>query len=185
MKTTLLSLICVIVLSAKLIAQNSFLERNGNISFFSKAPAENIEAQNHEVSSVLNIKTGELAFSVLIKSFKFRKALMQAHFNESYLESDKYPKSKFTGSITNLDRMNFNKNGVYPVVVEGNLTMHGVTRKIKSNATITVTNLKINATADFQVNLKDYNIKIPAIVRQKIAEVIDVRVSCNYQPYQP
>ena len=66
-----------------------------------------------------------MVFRVLMKSFEFKRALMQEHFNENYVESDKYPDAMFKGKVTNLKSIDFNKDGVYPAEVEGDLTMHG------------------------------------------------------------
>src|SRR5215470_3498590 len=91
-------------------AQDRLLTRNGSISFYSKAPLENIEANTQTAVSVLDKKTGQVEFSVLIKSFTFEKALMQEHFNEDYLESDRFPKSSFKGRIDDISRVDFNKD---------------------------------------------------------------------------
>src|SRR4030095_1374411 len=117
------SLLSLVSITAS--AQNRLLTRNGSISFYSKAPLENIEANAQTAVSVLDKKTGQLEFSVLIKSFAFEKALMQEHFNENYLESDKFPKSVFKGRIEDVSKVNFGEDGKYNVVVTGDLTIHG------------------------------------------------------------
>lgn len=130
--------------------------------------------------SVLTLPTGDLQFSVLIKSFHFKKSLMEEHFNENYMESDKYPKASFKGKINDLSNVNFTKDGVYTVEVSGDLTMHGVTNKISTPGTITVRSGIITAAADFKLKLADYKISIPKIVKDNIAEVIDIKLSCLY-----
>ena len=154
--------------------------KNGSVSFFSTSPLENISASNNQVMSVLNLSTGDLQFSVLIKSFHFKKSLMEEHFNENYMESDKYPKASFKGKINDLSKANFTKDGVYTVEVSGDLTMHGVTNKISTTGTITVRSGIITAAADFKLKLADYKISIPKIVKDNIAEVIDIKLSCLY-----
>ena len=154
--------------------------KNGSVSFFSTSPLENIAASNNQVMSVLNIPTGDLQFSVLIKSFHFKKSLMETHFNENYLESDKYPKALFKGKISNLPAVNFSADGNYSVEVSGDLTIHGVTNKVITPGTITVKAGIISAKADFKITLADYKISIPGIVKDNIAKVIDIKVSCVY-----
>ena len=161
-----------------------FLTRNGKVTFFSKAPVENIQAVNNEITSVLDTKKGEFQFGVLIKSFKFKKALMEEHFNENYLESNTYPKANFKGMIADIKKVDFTKEGNYTVTVNGDLMIHGVTKKIAVPGTITVTAGKIAATATFNVNIKDYNIKIPSTLVNNIAETVDVSVDCKYDPYK-
>ena len=105
---------------------------------------------------------------------------MEVHFNESYMESTKYPKSTFKGKINDLSKVNFTVDGSYPVVVSGELTIHGVTKKVSAPGTISVSAGVINATSKFPVKLADYKISIPGVVKDNIAEVVDVNVSCVY-----
>jgi hypothetical protein len=164
-------------------AQSIYMTKTGKVSFYSRAKAmEKVEADNNEVSSILNTQTGDLVFAILIKSFHFESALMEEHFNENYLESNKFPKSTFKGKISNLSAVNFTKDGAYPVTVEGDLTLHGVTKKISSTGSITVKGGKPAAFSKFSVKLKDYNITIPSLVKDKISEDIDVTADCKYEP---
>ena len=101
------------------------------IRFYSKSQLEKIEAVNRQVNTALLVQTGDFVFRVLIKSFNFEKALMQEHFNENYLESDKYPEATFLGKIINIKDINFTKEGSYPATVEGKLTIHGQTQLVK------------------------------------------------------
>jgi hypothetical protein len=163
-------------------AQNIIMTKTGKISFYSRSKVEKVEADNNEVSSILNTQTGELVFAVLLKSFHFERALMEEHFNENYVESSKFPKSTFKGKITNLAAVNFTKDGAYPVTVNGELTMHGVTKTVSSNGSVTVKAGKIAAFSKFSIKLKDYNITIPTLVGDKISEDIDLTVDCKYEP---
>ncbi len=165
--------------SKTLFAQKYFT-KNGNISFFSKTNMENIKADNNQVTSVLNVPTGELQFSVLIKSFHFEKALMEEHFNENYLESDKYPKSSFKGNITDISKVNFAKDGSYPVSVSGDLTIHGVTNKVTATGNISIKAGSITATSKFIVALADYKVSIPKLVTANISKTIEITVNCLY-----
>ncbi len=179
MKKTFLLLL--VLLPVALSAQQRYISRNGHISFFSHAPIEDIEANNNAVSSVLS--NGEIAFEVPIKSFVFPKELMQEHFNSNYMESDKFPKASFKGTIVDFNKVDLKKNGTYNVEVDGNMTIHGVTNKVKTKGTLTVKDNNINAKTTFPISIKDYNISIPTLVVQKIAEVVQVTVDINYQPY--
>lgn len=166
-------------------AQENYMTRNGQISFFSSTPLEDIKATNNEVASVINSKTGSIQFIVLIKSFQFKKAAMQGHFNgKDYMDSDRYPKAELKGTIANISSVNFSKDGTYPVTVEGTLTMHGVTNSIKTNGTISVKAGVISSSAVFNIRLADYKISVPSIVSKKVAEKVEVTVNCTYQPYQ-
>lgn len=167
-------------------AQENYLTRNGQIRFFSATPLEDIKAINNEVASVINRKTGSIQFVVLIKSFQFRKAAMQDHFNgKDYMDSDRYPKAELKGSIASISNVDFSKDGSYPVTVEGNLSMHGVTQPIKLPGTIQIKNGIVSASAVFRIRLADYQISVPSIVSQKVAEKVEVTVQCSYTPYQP
>ena len=185
MKKTILAIIALIAVGLTVVnAQGKYFTRNGNIKFYSQAPMENIEANNRQVTSFIDTETGDMAFSVLMKSFEFEKALMQEHFNENYVESDKYPKSTFKGTITNLDEINFKKDGVYNTKVTGDLTLHGVTKNITTNGTIEVKNGNIIAKSKFPITVADYKISIPAVVRDNIAKEVEVTVDMVYEPYK-
>jgi len=171
-------LIFMLFVSTSVFSQK-YLTKNGKISFFSDAPMEKIEALNSQVNAALNISNGELVFKVLMKSFIFEKALMQEHFNENYVESDKYPNSTFKGKIQNINNIDFSKNGKHNVIVEGDLTIHGVTQKVKHPGTIEIKEGKIIAISKFMIALKDYNIKIPNNVLKNIAENIEISVNVN------
>lgn len=179
MKHVILFAVFFSTLLGQAVAQK-YYTKNGNISFFSKTSLENIKADNNQVLSVLNAQTGEVQFSVLIKSFHFEKALMEEHFNENYLESEKFPKATFKGSITDMGRVNFGTDGMYTVPVSGDMTMHGVTKKIITTATITIKAGKVSATSKFFVKLADYNISIPSIVKDNIAESVEVTVLSSF-----
>lgn len=173
----------VFLLSALLAdAQNIYMTKTGKVSFSSRTNSpEKVAADNNEVSSVFNAQTGEMVFAILIKSFHFESALMEEHFNENYVESSKYPKSTFKGKILNLSAVNFLKDGSYPVNAEGDLTFHGITKKVTSSGSLVIKGGRINAFSKFRVKLRDFNISIPSLVADKISEEIDISVDCNYE----
>jgi polyisoprenoid-binding protein YceI len=162
-------------------AQDRLLTRNGTISFYSKAPLEDIEANTQTAVSVLDKKTGQIEFSVLVKSFTFEKALMQEHFNEDYLESDKFPKSTFKGHVDDLEKVSFDKDGKYTVSVTGELTMHGQSRTLTTLATFTILKGATLADAQFDIALSDYKIIIPSVVKDKVSKTVKVALHLKYE----
>lgn len=154
-----------------------YMTRTGFIGFYSKTPLEDIKAENNQVYAVVDAGKKNLAFMVLIKGFVFVKELMQEHFNENYAESDKYPKATFTGTFTE----DLGKDGIYKVTVRGNLTLHNVTKTIEVPATLELKGGKLSGRSDFTLKPEDFNIHIPSIVRDKIANVMNVHVQieCN------
>ena len=161
-----------------------FMTKDGYIGFFSHTPMEDIKGDNNQVASVLDIVSGEMVFQVLIKSFHFDRALMEEHFNENYMESDEFPKSIFKGKITNLSLVNFSKSGTYNVTIEGDLTIHGVTNRISTKGTLEVVTGGINANSKFNVTPEDFKIDIPKVVREKIANNLEVTVTIKYTPLE-
>lgn len=159
-----------------------YLTRTGHIHFYSHAPMEDIKADNNQVASVIDLSTGEMVFQVLVKSFKFEKALMEEHFNENYMESDKYPRSTFKGKITDPSPSQLSKQGKYDVTVEGELNLHNVTKNITVKGTLETGAGTVVANAIFNLSPADYNIEIPAVVRDNIAKSIEVTVNMNYTP---
>ncbi len=162
-------------------AQDRFYTKNGQISFFSKAPLESIEAGNKNVTCVLDTKTGQLQFVVLMKGFEFRKALMQEHFNENYVESSKFPKAEFKGQIVNNSEINYKQDGSYQGNVKGKLSIHGETKEIESTGTITIKDGKISTVSGFNILLSDYKIAIPALVKDKVSNSVSVTVNCTLE----
>lgn len=152
--------------------------KNGLISFFSTTTMENIKADNNQVLCTVNCQTGELQFSVMNKGFHFPKALMEEHFNENYIESTKFPKSTFKGTIADIGKINFTADGTYPVMVTGELNMHGVIKTTTVPGSVTVKAGKATVTSKFMVKLADYNITIPGAVKKNISESIEITVNC-------
>jgi hypothetical protein len=160
-----------------------YIARNGHIWFYSEAPVENIEAHNYQVSSILEIGSGKLVFSLPVKGFQFEKALMQEHFNEKFMHSDEYPKSKFKGKITNINELNLKQEGEYQAKVKGELTIHGVTKTKQTDGTFTVKGDTILGQSLFRVAVKNYDITIPKVVQDNIADTVDVHVDIKYRKY--
>ncbi len=165
------------------ISNTAFSQKNytksGKISFSSSTPIENIEAVNKGITAILDTQTGTLQFSALIKGFEFEKALMQEHFNENYMESDKFPKANFTGMILENGKVNYTKEGIYPVKVKGNITIHGITNDLETSGKISISKGIPQVSAIFNINLVDYKINIPSLVADKIAKQVKVNVNAT------
>lgn len=161
-----------------------YITKNGHIKFYSETPIETIEAHNRQVNSALDASTGDFVFKVLMKSFEFEKALMQEHFNENYVESDKFPNATFTGKVTNLDNIDFKNAGEYNAIVEGTLTIHGVEKAIKETGKFSVADGTVKGNCTFIVKPEDYNIRIPKTVVNNIAGEIEVTVNVSLEEYK-
>jgi len=162
--------------SASLFAQK-VMTRTGKVSFFSSTKIENIEAFNNEVAAAYDASKGDLLFQMAIKGFRFDKQLMQEHFNEDYMESDKFPKASFSGKVTDYSKVDLKKNGSYKVIANGTMTIHGVAKTVNIPGTIDVKDGVATFKSNFNVALADYNIKIPSIAEGKIARSIAVTVN--------
>lgn len=165
-------------------AQDKYFTKTGKINFGATSPSspEKVEGINKSVICVEDIKTGNIQFSALMKGFEFERALMQEHFNENYIESDKFPKAEFKGVIVNNANVNYSKEGTYPVKVKGKLSIHGETKDVETDGKLTVTGGKISATANFEVALSDYKITIPSLVADKVAKTAKINVDCLLEP---
>jgi hypothetical protein len=158
-------------------AQRFFAEKS-QIRFFSDGIVEDISAENTKVTSIFDAK-GDIAFLMSIKDFQFEKKLMQVHFNEKYMESEKFPKASFQGKITGFDPSG---SGQQQVKAAGKLSIHGVTKDVEMPGTIEVTGNQLMMKSTFKVKLADYNIKVPQIVWQNIAQEVEVSVDLTYRP---
>jgi polyisoprenoid-binding protein YceI len=163
-------------------AQSKFLTRTGSITFFSATPIEDIQAVNQQVGAAVDVASGQVAFTVPMKSFKFPKSLMQEHFNENYVESEKYPKATFSGKLLNWTAASLTPSGSQAVQVEGDLTIHGVTKRVKVPGTLEKQGNRLVVKSKFTVAPADYNIEIPLLVRNQIAKSVDVTVNLACEP---
>lgn len=161
------------------ISQVVYKTTTAKVGFFSSAPVEDIKASSREGISVFIPETGDISFRVNIKSLRFRKALMQDHFNEEFMESDRYPTASFHGKI--IRPTNLPSEGEVAILLSGILEIHGVRQKREIPAVIHIGNDNILLKSNFEVACKDHNIKIPKILWKNIAEVLEVDVTANYK----
>lgn len=179
-----MKVIYIIVISLLLInqvtAQEKYLTKEGYISFFSHSVVEDIKADNNQVLSVVDTGSGEIAIQLLMRSFMFKKALMQEHFNENYVESYKYPKASFKGNILNFEELDERK-GV--TEISGTLTVHGKEKEIRTKVLVEMKNNELILSGNFKVDVADFDIKIPAIVENNIAKTIKVSFELHHKPY--
>lgn len=165
-------------------SQNVYFTRTATIDFFSSTPVEDIKAKNKHVISILKAESMDINFGLMIKLFTFENSLMQEHFNENYMESEKFPKAIFKGKLTDKNNVDFNKDGVYTTNIKGTMTIHGVSKKINAKAIFTIKDGKISAKSTLKIKPDDYGIEIPTIVTSKIAEELLVSIFADYELYK-
>lgn len=159
---------------SSLVFSQKFITRSGEIKFEASMPAfEEVAAKNNTVSCIFDKSTGDIAVLALVKAFRFKVPLMEEHFNENYIESDKFPKATFKGKVASFNSSKL-ASGKSTFDVEGELTLHGVTKKINTKITFVQSGEKLVATCSFKVKSADYNIKIPSVVKSKIAEFVEI-----------
>ena len=160
--------------------QSKYLDKEGYISFFSKAPVEDIESYNNQVFSLMDMESKEIKVQLLIKSFLFEKALMREHFNENYMESHKYPKAIFKGKIENIEELGSSDADVF---IRGVLTIRNIEKQVNLEAKAKRSGENIILKGEFTVLVKDFDIKIPMAVINNIAEEIQVQFQFEHKPY--
>jgi polyisoprenoid-binding protein YceI len=173
----------LLLFATSLIAQERYYTKSGHINFFSHSPMEDISADNNQVAAFLNVENGELTFAVLIKSFSFEKALMQEHFNENYMESDKYPRATFKGEILEYSKEKLLGGQSYLASVDGILSIRGIEKELRVEVELQLKNKQITGYSKFIVKPEDFKIKIPAVVKDNIAKKIEVSVKTKLEPY--
>jgi polyisoprenoid-binding protein YceI len=159
-----------------------YMLESANVRFFSDALIEDITATTTSVQGLINVSDKSFSFRIPIKTFEFAKDLMKEHFNENYMESEKYPYGTFKGSIAG--NFDFTKNGVYEVTANGALNIHGVERERSLPSKLFVEGSVVRLESIFMVKLVDHDIEIPQIVFQNIAEEIEVTVKSDLIPYK-
>ena len=159
-----------------------FATATGNTKFSSETPMENINAENKKTQVLLNTATNEIAIRMNMRDFVFPNKLMQEHFNENYIESDKYPNGTFSGKLD--QTIDFSKDGSYDASATGSFTIHGVSKNRTIKGKLKIEGGKINLTSDFEVALVDHKIDVPQIVFVKIAQSIKVKAEYTLSPYK-
>lgn len=157
------------------VAQN-LTSTKSTTTFFSSALLEDITATSKKGKSAIDRNTGQIAFVVSIKSFEFAKSLMQEHFNEKYMESEKYPKANFSGTIKGWE----DGKSMGSATAKGKLTIHGVTKEVSATGSVKFEKKKLIVIAKFMVKIEDYNVEVPSLMFQKIAEVVEVTINYEY-----
>jgi hypothetical protein len=179
MKTRWILFAITACLTLHLQAQKYFT-KEGVIDIFSQTSLFTIEAHNQTVASILNMENGEVVASTLVRSFKFREALVEEHFNENYMQSEQFPKAIFKGKITNFSQVSFTKDGTHDLMIEGDLTIHGEIRPLKTTGKLEIKNGKISASTEFDVSLENYKIKIEEQYKDRIKDDIRLVVHFDY-----
>ena len=177
-----LFILVLIVASIGAFGQGKFISKNAFISFYSHTPMEDILGETNEAVSILNAETGEIGFQAIMTTFHFKRALMEEHFNENYMESNKFPKSKFNDKIEGFNKEML-KEPVANIKITGQLNVHGVEKTITVPGTLGLEDGKLVGTSKFKVTPEDYGITIPSLVRDKIGKEMDITVKANYIPY--
>lgn len=181
MNKTVLILLFSMAQLGQVYAQGKYIARQGQVTFFSYTSVENIEASNNQVFSIVDIEKEALAVSMLMRAFVFKKALMQEHFNESYMESDIYPKASFEGNILDFDASLPDQQ---TKIIDGKITIRGITQAIQIKTDIENSGDALVLSGDFTLNVADFKIKIPPVVAGNIAKTIEVNFRFQYQPYE-
>ena len=177
MKTSIIALLLVLSTFGHVQAQKIYSTKAATVRFIA-VDDKDIDATNAKAVSRLETN-GKLSFIMLMKDFSFEMDLMQKHFNDEYVESDKFPRGIFNGQITNIKSVNFAKDGSYPITVKGNMQVHGVNKAIQTNGVIVITKGQPKASAKFTVSLKDFG--IGGVLIKMVADQVDVEVVASYQ----
>lgn len=174
MKTTFTTLALLLALSLPTLAQKPLITKDGTTTFFSHSPIEDIEAINGKTTAAIDFAKGDVVVKMLIKHFTFENALMQEHFNENYMESEKFPAALFKGKIKGDQTVDLAQDGEYTLQIDGELTIHGVSQPLTTEATLLVKGEEVSAVTKFIAKPADFDIKIPSVVVKNIAEEIEV-----------
>jgi polyisoprenoid-binding protein YceI len=179
MKKFILSLFLILVVPGYAVSPGDyFFTSTGTISFISNAPLEIIKASSNKMKGLIDESKKSFSFRVAYETFEgFNSSLQRDHFNEKYVESEKYPEAIFNGTIEN--EIDFSKNGSYTINTKGKLNLHGVEKDRTIKSTVSILNGIVHIESKFNVLLDDHNISIPKIVTQKIATEIVVDVKAD------
>ena len=166
---TLLIIATILLPLQEAVAQNKYTSTKGYVSFFSKAPIADVDAQNEKVKVEMNASDGEVIFDITMKDFQFKNEKMGRDARKKYLEINKYPKAGFKGKIQG--KIDYDKPGSYSATATGKLKIHGVEKEVTEKGTVTVADGgRVKLQSEFNVTLADYNIETPKILGQEMTE---------------
>ena len=152
----------------------TYSTKSGTLSFEASVPSfEEVSAKNESVSAIFKTETGTFACLTLVKGFRFKVALMEEHFNENYIESSKFPKTTFKGTIVVFDLKTLNDTE-QSFIAKGTLSLHGVEKQVEIPVQLGINGDALVMSSQFNLKPEDFNIKIPKVVSSKIAEDIEV-----------
>ncbi len=181
LRNYILPLIVIVLLTSSKLEDKFYSASNGRVNFTSEAPLEIIKASSNKLAGILSIVDKEFVFSVKMNSFEgFNSPLQRTHFNENYIESEKFPEAKFKGKI--IEDLKFNTPGTYKIRAKGKFSVHGKENPITIHCDMVISSNEIQVYSTFKILLKDYDIQIPTIVNQKLAEQITVSVKVTMKP---
>jgi YceI-like domain len=174
-------LVATTILSSSMFAQ-IYIAKNCEISFFSKTSMKDIDATNKAAKPLLNTATGDLQMKIVMTAFVFPDAFMQEHFNENYVESEKFPNCIFKGKVN--EKIDYTKDGENKATVTGTIDMHGVKKEVTLDGTITVKGTEITMSSKFRIHIADYAIKVPSLYVTTIAEDVDCKFNAVLEPFK-
>jgi YceI-like domain len=181
MRKIILLVMINMIWTGAFISAQKYYTKTGTVRFVSTSTLEKIEAETKSANCVWDIPTGSVEMAILIKSFNFDKALMQEHFNEDYMESDKFPKSIVKGLITNMPDINLAKDGKYEGKFKGTITIHGESKPIESKITFSIVAGSIQASTELKISLADFKIDIPSLVKDNIGKTVDIFINTKLE----
>ena len=184
MKNSILTLLLIITVTFTGFSQseNKLVSKKTHFKIYSHTAAEDIQANNYKAVGTINLDNGDVIFSVPMQSYEFEKSLMQKHYNsKKFLDTKKFPKSKLKAKITNLSDIDFKSDGTYDANIMGDLTIHGVTKKVNEKATITVKGESVALKSTFNLTLADFAIAFKdGKPSTNIAKIIEISVVAEY-----
>ncbi|MBN1927845.1 MAG: YceI family protein [Prolixibacteraceae bacterium] len=161
-----------------------YMTKTGYAYFMSHTDAIDIDGSHNKVAAILDASNGELVVIILIKAFELPLATADKHFNETYMESDEFPKSTFKGKIQEMPELDLTVDGEHEVTAQGILEIHGKSHEINQKAKLIVKDGKLTGNCDFKVNIDDYAITVPEDVKDRVAKVVDVKIKMTLEPME-
>jgi len=181
MKKTMIAIAC----ATSVVSASGLLAKGGMVRFFSKTSIMDIEGVTKTAVSSLDLDSGKIVIKSRNTTYIFPDKLMQEHFNENYMESEKFPVSSFSGTVTAMDHDAFNAGKKVTVVVDGILDVHGVGKHYRSLAYLQKgQNGAVVGDTKFFVKMADHGIKIPSVVAANLCDSMEITSKFTWLPVE-
>ena len=179
MRRLLLILPVLFLLFAGSAYSQAFRTETGHAEFESSVPLHSFTGTSDHLVGKISLQDSTVDFYLDLTTLDTGNDKRDKDLRET-LETDKYPFAEFYGKLTS--EFNPDTGTEQKVTVEGEFTIHNVTREVSITGTLQKKQGGMLVKAGWTLNMTDYNIKPPGILFYRVEENIDIQIEALLKP---